>query len=435
MFTEDCARKRRAILSVALLLMGFLMTLTSRFLSVAASVASEEQQSRTQRRRPRKGIEGPTAQKPRIDYSKFSHGTHVVNYKLPCNSCHKFPTRNWKDVRKGDAAFPDVADFPDHASCLNCHRPQFFARERPAPAICSNCHVNVTPRDTARFLFPSLGGATSSNQKQDLVTEFAVNFPHDKHADVVGSNAPALRPESRTGFVTISWQQKGAANESSEPSRGPQASSPPGVVESCPVCHQTYQPQGKSDDEYVTRPPKNLGDAFWLKKGTFKTIPNSHAACFMCHNTDLGIVPPPSDCNACHKLASQDSLKTDFDPRLAETLGVTDNTVLTLWNHRISSGSFRHEGGEHPNVSCLNCHNVTTMNTVNMKTLLVPVRSCGDAEGCHITATTDDGGILNYELDHKKTNPAFVCTKCHLTFGKETVPETHVRAIQMLKKS
>ena len=64
-----------------------------------------------------------------------------------------------------------------------------------------------------------------------------------------------------------------------------------------------------------------------------------------------------------------------------------------------------------------------------MKTLAVPVRSCGGAEGCHITATTDDGGALNYEIDQKKKDAAFVCTKCHISFGREAAPETHLQAI------
>ena len=69
------------------------------------------------------------------------------------------------------------------------------------------------------------------------------------------------------------------------------------------------------------------------------------------------------------------------------------------------------------------------MNTLDIKTLVVPTRSCGGAEGCHVTATTDDGGILNHEIDQKKKNPSFVCTKCHITYGKETVPINHVEAI------
>src|SRR5689334_24645797 len=119
-----------------------------------------------------------------IDYTSFSHSTHVSKQKLACGSCHKFPTKNWKDVRKGDAAFADVAEFPEHVSCLNCHRQQFFARERPVPKICSNCHVKATPVETSRYAFPSLGEAFLSTAKAiNFVSEFRVLFPHDKHTD------------------------------------------------------------------------------------------------------------------------------------------------------------------------------------------------------------------------------------------------------------
>src|SRR5438552_11786601 len=114
-----------------------------------------EAQRRSQRSRPQKKLTTP-----KIDYAKFSHQTHVVTQKLACNSCHKIPSKNWNSVRKGNAAFADVTDFPEHSSCLNCHRAQFFARERPAPAICSNCHIAVSKRDTSRWLFPSLGDLT-----------------------------------------------------------------------------------------------------------------------------------------------------------------------------------------------------------------------------------------------------------------------------------
>jgi hypothetical protein len=104
-----------------------------------------------------------------IDYASFSHSTHVTKQKLACDSCHKFPTKNWKEVRKGDAAFPDVAEYPEHASCLQCHRQQFFARERPVPKICSNCHVKATPIDTSRHPFPSLGEAFLSTARASIL--------------------------------------------------------------------------------------------------------------------------------------------------------------------------------------------------------------------------------------------------------------------------
>jgi len=380
---------------------------------MAVSRAASETQTRSQtRRRPVRSKPQP----PRTSYSQFSHTTHVTKEKLACDSCHKFPTANWKEVRKGDAAFADVAEFPNHAACLNCHRQQFFARERPAPQICSNCHVAVTPRNTVRFLFPSLGDvADASKQRRDSVSEFAVHFPHETHLEVVGRNVPFTRP----AFVTVSW-------------RNQQQKQPPA---NCGVCHQTYKPQGQASEEYVTKPPKDLGDAFWLKKGTFKTIPNSHTGCFTCHNAESGIAPVSSDCHVCHKLATPAAdLKTDFDPALATTMGITDRVMLSAWRERISAGAFRHEGGSHPDLACADCHAPARMNTVDVQTLKVPVSSCGGAEGCHATATLDEGGILNYEIDQKKKNANFVCTKCHVVFGKQAVPASHAGALPKASK-
>ena len=63
--------------------------------------------------------------KPRIDYSRFSHLTE--QHRAACSSCHTFPSKNWKQVRKGDDAFADVTEYPEHQACLSCHRQQFFA--------------------------------------------------------------------------------------------------------------------------------------------------------------------------------------------------------------------------------------------------------------------------------------------------------------------
>jgi len=366
---------------------------------VAAMPQASTRRTRSQRVKP--------PPKPKIDYAKFSHQTHVVTQKLACSSCHKVPSKNWKEMRTGDAAFADVTDFPEHSSCLNCHRPQFFARERPAPTICSNCHLAVTPRDTARWLFPSLGDVTDPKLKRrEFVSEFGVGFPHDKHIDVVGLNVPG--PRDRASFVNALFQTKKPA--------------PP---KSCPVCHETYQPQGTSSEEFVTKPPKNIGDAFWLKKGTFKTIPNSHTICFTCHNTDSGIAPEPKNCELCHKLTAPMQMKVDFDLKLAATMGITDKLMLARWSRRVSSGAFRHEGGEHPDLSCLNCHNVamTSFSTLDQKTQKVPVRSCGGADGCHITSTTGEGGALNFEIDSRKKDLNFVA------FGKDQIPENHPEAV------
>ncbi|MEO8436445.1 MAG: cytochrome c3 family protein [Pyrinomonadaceae bacterium] len=396
-----------------ILVVGFLLSVAPHFIHTRVVHSTPEPQRRSQVRRP--ASQSAAQKQPRINYSQFSHVTHVTTQKLTCDSCHKVPTKNWKDVRKEDAAFPDVAEFPEHSSCINCHRPQFFARERPAPAVCSNCHVKVTPRDTARFLFPSLGDVADSQLKtREFVSEFGVGFPHDKHVDVVGFERPGFPLDATAQFVGARWTV---------------SQKQPEQPRSCPVCHQTYQPQGNASEEYVTKPPKTLGDNFWLKKGAFQTVPNSHVACFTCHSADSGIPPEPKDCQLCHQLLPPEpKLKVDFDPKLPAEMGIADQTILARWSKRISAGAFRHEGGEHPSLSCTSCHHVADMNTLDPKTLKVPVRSCGGADGCHITATTDDGGALNFEIDQKKANPAFVCGKCHITFGKEGMPESHLNA-------
>jgi hypothetical protein len=337
-------------------------------IALAWSVVAADAQRRAQR---------PTT----IDYSSFSHPTHVNRQKLACDSCHKFPTKNWKEVRKGDAAFPDVTEFPEHSSCVNCHRQQFFARERPVPRICSNCHVKATPIDTSRHAFPSLGEAFLTTAKAvNFISEFRVFFPHNKHADA-----------------------------------------------DCADCHQTYQPQGKSDDEFVTKPPKNIGDAFWLKKGTFKTRPLTHATCFTCHNQESELAPLPQNCHACHKTPEPEKRAADFDEKAVQAMGISDWWTIHAWKDRVSAGAFRHE--IHTDLKCTQCHNVTTLNTTSDETRKVPVKSCGGAEGCHVTATLDDGGILNYELDQRNKSAAFVCTKCHLAFGSRPVPASHPGAI------
>jgi len=403
--------KRESTKLTPVLLIGVLLCLFSTV--ICAIVYAEEPLRVNTTPQTKSGQKKRTPSKPpaRVDYSRFSHTTHVTNQKLACASCHTFPTTNWKQVRKGEAAFPDVAEFPVHSSCLSCHREQFFARERPAPAICSNCHVKVTPKDTARFLFPSLGDiGDSASLQREVVSEFAVHFPHETHMDVVSQNVQPVPDAAR--FVAASWSSQ---------------KKPPPV--NCPVCHQTYKPQGNSSEEYVTKPPKNIGDDFWLKKGTFKTIPNSHTGCFSCHNADSGIAPTSADCQVCHKLTVATSARNDFAPTAPTTMNITDQVMLHAWRRRVSAGAFRHEGGAHPDLVCTDCHNPSRMNTVDAKTLRVPVTSCGGADGCHVTATSDEGGSLNFEIDQKKANGNFVCTKCHMTLGKEAIPADHLQAL------
>jgi hypothetical protein len=371
------------------------------FYSGAASKffgAGAQGRTATPIRRTRPARQRPTTTPAATRFQQFPHNKHSAN----CASCHKFPSANWRSVRKTDA-FPDVTDYPRHESCLNCHRQQFFKGARPA--ICTVCHTGSTPQGAPRHPFANPRETFDQSPKgKSAVSDFQIYFPHDKHVDIVSRN------DAVDGAMFVNARFKRAAQKS----------------ESCAVCHQTYQPQGSAPDEYVTKPPEKLGDAFWLKKGTFKTSPTSHATCFTCHSADSGIAPAPTDCAVCHK-PDKALTKTDFDPKIAAPMKIDDKIMLLAWRRRDSSATFRHEFASHAELDCATCHNAAAMNTIDPLTKKVPVTSCNM---CHITATADDGGILNFEADARQKDAKFQCAKCHLAFGKDPMPESHVKAIE-----
>jgi hypothetical protein len=286
---------------------------------------------------------------------------------------------------------------------VSCHRAQFFSGDKPA--ICSICHTNPSPEDSSRHPFANPRELYDASPKGKTArSSFQISFPHDKHIDIVSQNRPDDFVNG-TMFVKVRAARRAGS-------------------ESCAVCHQTYLPQGDSNDEYLTKPPEKLGDAFWLKKGTFKSSPTGHTTCFTCHSEDTGILPAPTDCATCHKPAAPDVLN-DFDEKVAAPMNILDKITLASWRKRDSSATFRHEFSSHADTDCATCHTVTAMNTTDALTKKVKVTSC---DGCHITATLDDGGILNYEIDERKKNAKFECVKCHIAFGKSAIPEGHLKA-------
>src|ERR1043165_2211844 len=113
-----------------------------------------------------------------VDYTKFSHST--PKHQAACNTCHKIPTKDWTKT----SSFPDITDYPGHDACVSCHRPQFFRGARPP--ICSVCHSRTSPRDDARYAF----------RNPSSTLQFAIEFPHDKHQDVIALLRFAHPPQS-----------------------------------------------------------------------------------------------------------------------------------------------------------------------------------------------------------------------------------------------
>lgn len=340
-------------------------------------------------------------------YSTFTHDVPAHKNK-DCSECHKFPSSNWDKVRPESDAFPDITDYPKHDSCVSCHRQQFYSGSKPA--ICSICHVNPSPRDSRRHPFPNPREAFNLTEKgKRSFSEFAVAFPHEMHVAMLASNHSAPPDPNRTLFVKAGFRKMVQS-------------------ETCAMCHQLIMPQGDGDDEYVTKPPENLGDSFWLKKGTFMSQPAGHTQCFTCHSADAGLNPAPSNCGTCHKLQPK-GLTTDFGPAVAKANGIDDKLLVASWRKRTSSATFRHEWFSHAEMDCTTCHSIGDLSPADPKVKAVGITACS---GCHITATSDDGGILNYEIDARSKDPKFQCVKCHIGYSGLPVPASHPAAIKDL---
>jgi predicted CXXCH cytochrome family protein len=272
------------------------------------------------------------------------------------------PTSNWQKVR----GFPDIADYPDHDACVSCHRPQFFKSARPL--ICTVCHTKVSPRDDARLKF----------RKSDSQRQFAIQFPHDKHQDVIARLSPRKEPARPVRFTRASLIL--SPDDKTK------------TYNNCSICHLT---SGKAPPA----PASGWADNFIADAATFKTSPTSHAACFNCHWKSQE--PINNNCAGCHKLLEQRFL-ADHSPK------------------RISM-KFRHQREQHI-AECTTCHiNITKAVTLKGLKPDVPMTSCTE---CH----NKDGLRLDVskELEALDKNRDFICVYCHTSDkGRLDPPPSH----------
>lgn len=388
-------------LTLSLLLAAALAGVVSAWASPSAG--QQRRRGATQRR--------ATPQRPRVDYSRFTH-TSPAHRKGSCASCHQSPTDNWPQAREREAAFPDITDYPDHASCLSCHRQQFFRGARPA--ICAVCHTVVSPRSGARFPFANPADAFARSEKgRGKASEFAVNFPHDVHQDVM-ARAPS-EEEGVVRFVRAAFIQQQAA---------------PPKPNSCAVCHVTYGPQPAAAP--ATADAKAGAAQPTLPAGLLKTSPTGHDSCFNCHWQDGGEKPVSTDCAGCHKLLPAGTARPalagkDADAQFAARAGFTDPHIVRKLLRR-DTVIFAHEEERHREIDCATCHTrIPALSTLDETTLKVPILSCGAGSSCHIGAKPKK--ILNDEVDKKLADSNFKCAKCHYNFGgREKPPKSHLDA-------
>jgi len=316
------------------------------------------------KRLPRRVAKPPTT-RIRVDYSRFSHATR--KHQGACNTCHKVPTDNWKKVRD----FPDGADYPGHAACVSCHRPQFFKGAKPV--ICSVCHSKVSPRDDVRFTF----------RNPAAPRQFLIEFPHDKHQDVIAGMFRHFPAQQQPLFVRASFRNSRlAADEKTK------------HYNNCEICHgpRTTAP---------VAPATGWTDAFVPDAATFKAAPASHAACFNCHWKSQQ--PTNENCAGCHKLS--------------------DKPYSVVAAPKRFSLKFRHPREQHV-AECTTCHiNITKAATLRGLQPDVPITSCSE---CH----NKDGLRLDVskELEAIDKNREFTCSYCHTSdVGRLDPPLSHYR--------
>lgn len=356
----------------------------------------------------------------------FSHSTHVTKQKLACDSCHKFPTKNWKEVRKGDAAFPDVAEFPEHASCLNCHRQQFFARERPAPKICLNCHVKATPVDTSRHVFPSLGEAK-------VVSEFRVHFPHDKHADADCKDchqSPRKEAPKDTGDL-FAVKQEGSKTHAMCFTCHNQESELAPLPPSCNTCHKLpgsrvfahASPQASTDFSQFKHDNRNHARLPCLlchrreNNSPQPTLPGkaAHAPCTGCHAQQFSN-SASAICTICHTDVQSGKVKAfpplrSFDAQFDHSKHTSSACVAC---HRKGRGGVALSIPSRLNahVTCFGCH------TPNAQANGHNISSCST---CHqlgrLVRTAEQAPAFRVGFSHANHDTKQSCAACHQVRG------------------
>lgn len=333
-------------------------------------------------------------------YNNFAHNI-AAHRKQSCNSCHKTPTGLSNAETSGGETYkyPDITDYPDHDSCLDCHRQQFFRGAKPA--ICSICHTKVSPRDKARFAFPQ------ANQAQ----EFTIRFPHDVHQDIIArTEKPATRENGTAVAHFINAKFTFADDEKKTD------------YNNCTICHA---PAGAKIYNTVARQPQltaleaGLVAASHAEKitavvGYFKGVPGGHDSCFSCHYSEQR--PTRADCAGCHIPNPQPAIESNVIERLS-----------LKFNHEQ-----RTEAGTNPHdKECSSCHLRITQ-SADLRTLDpdVPIFTCAaKGNGCHSDEIKGEVDLRGEDLLARAANAQHriqSCSYCHNSYvGSYQVPESH----------
>lgn len=357
-----------------------------------------------------------TTRRPRVDYSRFEHDSDHVKYdtarRANCNDCHKLNSPLQYDIK----------DFPDHPSCVGCHRPQFFVGARPV--ICTVCHKVSSPRDERRFPFPK--------PSEDVTREFPGHFPHGLHQNLLARARPTYESTGELSFVRAAFAAS-AADERRQ--------------ENCALCHAPYDKTKKGEEGFF--PGAKWPDNMLPGVGTFRKIPDGpegHRTCFVCHaSSEKGWRSPnpvAEDCAGCHSKTAPVGQTAGPQPVATPSAMTATRPILPPMKFGFTNVllparkvlNFQHEGGGEGGShleGCTTCHiNITQEQTLIVKPD-VPISSCAIChvaggkksslkKGTDTTITTE----MDAWLSSKKA-----CLSCHtMEIGSRPPPCSHYYA-------
>lgn len=338
-------------------------------------------------------------QSSRKTYNRFNHKT-AAHRKQTCNECHKVPTgfSNAESAAGEKYKYPDITDYPDHDSCVSCHRQQFFKGARPA--ICSICHTKVSPRDKVRFAFPV------PNQQQ----EFTIRFPHNIHQDIIAKlNESNLRQDNIVSAHFVNTRFNIGDDKKTD-------------YNNCTICHTGKK--GKIYDTVPRRPQlvaletglvtASHKEKIKVSDGYFKNVPTGHNSCFNCHYSEQK--PTRNECGVCHILRKNPLAESNVIERLS-----------LKFNH----DQKKEDGTPAHDKECSSCH-IRITQSASLKGLNpdVPIFTCASkGTGCHADEIKMEVDKRVEDLVERQKNIAYKiqsCSFCHTTFvGSYQIPESH----------
>jgi hypothetical protein len=247
--------------------------------------------------------------------------------------------------------------------------------------------MRAAPREDGRFAFgkPNVTGQAIKLKDE---RQFTIEFPHDKHQNVIAATSPA---KSSATFIRASFFES-RTDDQKKPD-----------YNNCTICHQR-------NDYLFIATRTAMPDSPPQPYSFLKTMPHSHDSCFNCHWKSQK--PAGDDCGGCHKPAA---------------------VFVATSSPARKSAMFNHEGGgqgrDH-SIECTACHiNITRASTLRGLTPDVPIVSCAVCHNDNKTITYKNIVTIESELaQFKKTGE---CRYCHAPdVGKRKPPPSHEASVK-----